>query len=146
MGSSGFFERYVLSLSRFVDMEIHSVDDLNKFAFVIPPAEVTLLTAPGLEANDIPIVGVDLPIREALRVSLYEPIDKGAFQGFLPWFIQLETLTLLHSNGDWLTAQAYLGRFGLKPAINFRAEVRRVRGESVVIGDLRLIARGTEPA
>lgn len=116
---------------------LHDANELNKYVGSAPPAEMALLMN---GVPDVPIVGFDVTVAETLENTLYKPVHDGTFSGFSPVFIDIGTMANLHADPDWTTAQAYLGRLGLRPVVVFNSTVRRTRGRQVFVGDFRAFA------
>lgn len=141
-GSDGFLGRYVSSVCFAIGQPLAEYEPgaFNAMVGSLPPPEFNMI-AYGVDGNTVPIVGRDIPLREALRRFVYEPVDSGSFVAFTPVLVSLDSLALLHQEPDWTTARAYLAKFDLFPIMVFRSDVRWVRGEQVVLADFRLFAR-----
>lgn len=129
--------RYASCLSAIWGEAPETVDKLNHMVMASPPPEINLLTN---EVTDVPIVGIDITVGDALNAFLYRPIEEGKLMQFAPCFLHINVVTMLESSPDWMTAKAFLKKHGLFPTVCFNATVRRHKGHQIFIGDFRAVA------
>lgn len=117
-------------------LKAYEAREFNGMVACFPPPEFNMI-AHEHRPDFVPIVGEEYGLAEAMRDLFYQPVDEGRFNGFPPLFIGLNAMALLHQHPDWISQRAFLAKFGLRPTMVFRSDVRWLRGQQVLLTDIR---------